>query len=290
MREFILGTDWGGDCDDCVALRVISRFVNADKAKLLGIVINDAIDYSVSSIEEFLKLEGLKSIPIGIDKSGAAFGSHPTYQARLGKYKSNDACEDGVRTYRRLVAQAENKVEIIEVGFLHVLNAFLESPADDISPLTGYELMKNKVERIWSMAGKWNENGGREYNICCRETSALGAKNLFEKCPAPITFLGWEIGHDVVTGTKLDKNDYLYQALCDWGTSEGRSSWDPMTVLLALIGDIDDAGYVGVTGFASVRDGYGQNDFIEDKNGPHTYVKRKFDVSYYENMIDEIIK
>ncbi|MBQ7352708.1 MAG: hypothetical protein IJW54_01765 [Clostridia bacterium] len=290
MREFIFGTDWGGDCDDCVALRVISRFVKADKAKLLGIVINDNIDYSVSSMEEFLRLEGLKNIPLGIDKSGAVFGSHPTYQKRLGKYTSNEACEDGVRTYRRLVAQANGKVEIIEVGFLHVLNAFLESHSDDISPLTGYELMQSKVERIWSMAGSWHEAGGREYNICCGEASALGAKNLFEKCPVPITFLGWEIGHDVITGTTLDKNDYLYQALCDWGASEGRPSWDPMTALLALTGDIDKAGYTGVTGYASVKDSYGQNYFKEDINGPHTYVKRKFDVSYYANLIDEIIE
>ena len=290
MRQFIFGTDWGGDCDDCVALRVICRYVKAKKAELLGIVINDNVDYSLSSVEEFLKLEGVSNIPIGIDKSGANFGSKPTYQARLGKYASNDNCEDGVRTYRRLVAQAENKIEIIEVGFLHVLNAFLESPADDISPLTGYELMKNKVERIWSMAGTWWEDGGREYNICHGEASALGAKNLFEKCPVPITFLGWEIGHDVVSGRSLDKNDYLYQALCDWGAPNGRLSWDPMTALLALIGDIDAAGYTGVTGYASVKDSYGQNYFKEDPNGIHTYVKRKFDVSYYENMIDEIIK
>ena len=37
MRSFILGTDWGADCDDCVALRVLSRFVKKGEINLLGI-------------------------------------------------------------------------------------------------------------------------------------------------------------------------------------------------------------------------------------------------------------
>ena len=41
----------------------------------------------------------------------------------------------------------------------------LMSGADDISGKTGRELFAEKVERIWMMAGKWDEEEGKENNL-----------------------------------------------------------------------------------------------------------------------------
>ena len=40
MRNLILGTDWGSDCDDCVAARVVARAHKNGEINLLGIGIN----------------------------------------------------------------------------------------------------------------------------------------------------------------------------------------------------------------------------------------------------------
>ena len=61
-RNFILGTDWGSDCDDCVAVRVISRMVKEGKANLLGIGINCVKEHAYASLKSFLSLEGIDAL------------------------------------------------------------------------------------------------------------------------------------------------------------------------------------------------------------------------------------
>ena len=37
MRNFVLGTDWWDDCDDVVAMRLLTRYVREEKINLLGV-------------------------------------------------------------------------------------------------------------------------------------------------------------------------------------------------------------------------------------------------------------
>lgn len=47
-----------------------------------------------------------------------------------------------------------------------MISAVLESGGDDISEKSGLELVKEKVSKIWVMAGKWNKDGEKENNFC----------------------------------------------------------------------------------------------------------------------------
>ena len=288
-RTFILGTDWWTDCDDAVAVRLLCRAVAEGKITLAGVVINACMEYSVPSLDGFLALEGLR-VPIGLDAQATDFGGHPPYQKRLADYaldyKANESAENGVRLYRRLLAEAENKVELIEIGYLQTLVALLESPADDISEKTGMQLVAEKVVKVWAMAGKWDKDGEKENNFCRNARSRTAGAVFCEICPVPVTFLGWEVGFDVITGGELDKEDYLYKALCDHGSANGRSSWDPMLVLMALTGDEAEAGYTCVTGTARLDAETGANYFKRHANGTHKYVVKKFDNGYYERAIN----
>ena len=198
--------------------------------------------------------------------------------------------EDAVSLYRRLLATANSPVEIIEIGFLQAFAKLLESNADEISPLNGIELVKEKVKKVWVMAGKWDENNGIEHNFANNERSRHGGAVFCQKCPVPITFLGFEIGCDVITGDNLDENDHLYKTMCKQGSSHGRFSWDPMTALLAVIGDEEKAGYDTVCGKAFVDELTGANSFTVCAEGKHKYVIKKFDNDYYKTMINNIIK
>lgn len=292
MRKFILGTDWWTDCDDVVAARVLSRFIKQNKIELLGVGINACMEYSAASLDGFFQTEGL-DIPLGIDLEATDYGGNPPYQKRLVdyavKYKCNEDAEDAVKLYRKILAQAEEKVEIIEIGFLQVMSAVLESEPDDITPLNGVDLIKEKVSKIWVMAGKWDENPGLENNFKRNPRSRKAGHIFCEMCPVPVTFLGWEVGASVITGGELPQDDHLYAAICDHGSHNGRSSWDPMLVLLAIIGDEEKAGYDVVCGKASVDAATGENYFEPCENGPHKYVVKKFDDEYYEDMINKII-
>lgn len=293
MRNFILGTDWWTDCDDAVAIRILARAHKLGEIALKGIGISGCMEYSVKSLDAFLHSEGVFDVPLGIDPLATDFGGYPPYQKRLAElpseYKSNDDVEDAVRLYRKILAESEDPVEIIEIGYQQVIANLLESPADDISPFCGYELVKEKVSKFWVMAGKWDVDTGYENNFT-RNARSRRAGNIFcKKCPVPVTFLGFEVGENVITGGNLEKNDVLYQALLDHGSENGRSSWDPMLVLLALIGDEEKSGYDVVCGTASVDAESGANTFVRDMNGKHKFVIKKMPDDYYKNHINELI-
>lgn len=294
MRRFILGTDWWTDCDDAVALRLLARFVKEGRAALLGVAINACMEESAASLSGFLASEGLGGVPVGIDLSATDYGGNPPYQKRLaeelGRGISNRDLPDAVRLYRQLLADAEGEIEIIEIGFLQVLSAVLESGGDEISPLCGLELVKRKVKKIWIMAGKWDADGERENNFCRNARARLAGNRVCALCPVPVTFLGWEVGHGVLTGGELDRADRLYRILSDHGSEHGRHSWDPMLVLLALVGDEAAAGYDTVTGTASVDPDSGANHFLPNARGLHKFVVKTRDDAYYAREINRLLE
>ena len=180
-------------------------------------------------------------------------------------------------------------VEIIEIGFLQIISNVIDSNADEISDMTGLELIKEKVSKIWVMAGKWDEPFGKENNFVRNERSRAAGSNFCEKCPVPVTFLGFEVGADVITADNLKEDDVLYRVLCDHGSKNGRDSWDPMLVQLALIGNEADAGYDIVEGIATVDKFSGQNSFCPASDGIHKYVIKREPNEYYKKQINELI-
>ena len=293
MRNFILGTDWWTDCDDAVAIRMLARAHKSGEICIKGIGINACMDFSVKSLDAFLRLEGVEDISIGIDFDATDFGGTPPYQKRLSmlpsKYKSNTDAEDAVKLYRRLLSDSHEPIELIEIGYPQVLSNVIESMPDEISAKNGLELIKERVTKIWMMAGKWDEPCGKENNFERNERSRKAGSIFCEKCPVPVTFLGWEVGVDVITGDNLKQGDVLYDILADHGSENGRMSWDPMLVLLALTGDESLAGYDTVQGVASLDANSGENNFFPCENGRHKYVVKKNDNEYYKTQINKMI-
>ena len=294
MKSYIVGTDWWTDCDDAVAMRILCRAHLAGKINVLGIGINACMEHSVTSLDGFLSLEGMPRIPIGIDLEATDYSGKPPFQLRLAAaakhYTCNKDAQNASTLYRRLLATCETPIEIIEIGYPNVLATLLASPPDHISPLTGRELVAQKVSKMWIMAGKWDVDGGIENNFARGPRSRQAAVYLCEHCPVPITFLGFEIGIHVITGGAILPKDHLYQAMCDHGSANGRHSWDPMLVVMALAGNEACAGYNTVTGTATVEAETGANHFHIDPTGKHKYVIKAKPDSYYISTINDLIK
>ena len=293
IRKRILGTDWWTDCDDCVALRLLCTAHRRGEIELTGVVVNACMPVSASSLSAFLVCEGLAALPVGIDLAATDYGGCPPYQARLAamphSIQKNEACEDGVRLYRRLLVQT-GESELVEIGYPQVLAALLASPPDEFSPLGGAELVRRHVKKLWMMAGKWDEAEGHENNFTRAARSRRAGHALCAAWPAPVTFLGWEIGRSVLTGARnRDINDPLYAALCDHGSPEGRCSWDPMAALLAVKGGEAAAGYRFAEGRAAVDPLTGANTFETFAGGPHRYVIKAMPDRWYEDEIEKYL-
>lgn len=292
-RNFILSTDWWTDCDDAVAIRMIARAHRDGRINLKAISIDACMDCSVASLDGFLTCEGVTDVPIGIDFDATDFGGVPKYQYPLVKYAErysrNEDAQDAVSLIRSVLSSSEDKTEIIAIGFPNVVAGLLESEGDKYSELCGTELVRQKVSKLWVMAGKWDEDGGLEHNFCNNKRASISGDILCRKCPVPITFLGWEVGDSVISGAFLEENDVLHSLMRDHGSENGRSSWDPMTVLMALIGDEEEAGYRIVRGIASINPESGANHFEPCHEGLHAYVVKERDDKFYEDSINSLI-
>ena len=293
-RKLLLGTDWWTDCDDVIAMQLLAWAHKNRIIELAGVGINACMEYSAPSVCAFLENAGLSDIRIGIDREANDFTGTPRYQKRMApfskKIKSNDDAEDAVRMYRSILAGSEEKIDIAEIGFCQVLSQLLESEPDDVSPLDGKTLFETKVGKVWVMAGKWDEQGGREHNFDNNERARLAAEKFCRLCPRPVTFLGWEVGRTVISGDRLyGRNTFTSNAMADNELADGRSSWDPMLVLLALEGDEERAGYKTVRGKATVDPLSGANFFEEQISGDHCYVIKAQPDEYYSNIINDIL-
>ena len=290
MRKFILGTDWFTDCDDVCALRVLTRAHKRGEIKLCGIAINACLPESYASVIGFLRSEGLDGeIPVGLDKDATYMDGSATYQKRLALLApevDNSMAPSALSIYRKVFAE-EDEVDIIEIGFEQVIGAFIRSGADEYSPLTGKELMKEKCGRVWVMGGRWDKDGAAEYNFSDHIQTRKGANILCGECPVPVVFSGWEIGADPKFGKHIDHNDLLYGVMLDHHSENGRSAYDPLTVLLAITGDIEKAGYTAAAGKFSVNEENGECHFAADETAKDVYVIKKFPDEYYEMLVDE---
>lgn len=296
QRRIILGTDWQTDCDDAAAIRILAWAHSHKVIDLSGISIDSAVDCSVSSLRAFLKCEGIGEVPVAIDHHSYDYGGPARYQPRLSAMEAdpyqNDACEDSVRLYRRLLANAEGKTDIIEIGFCQVLAALLESGSDEYSPLGGEDLVRQKVGKLWIMGGDWSKDRGREFNFSHKPKASRAISAVLKRCPVEVVLLGHEVGVNVVSGgilASIHPRDVLYQIMCDWGAPNGRSSWDPLTAYLACVGNVEKCGYSLVRGTASVDAQTGENSFAPSPAGKHGYVVKNLADSEYEQMLNEIL-
>lgn len=193
--------------------------------------------------------------------------------------------------YRQILAkQPDKSVTIITVGFLTNLANLLQSPPDKFSPLTGKELVEQKVQRLVSMAGKFPS--GREFNI---HEDVKAAKQVVEHWPTQVIFSGWEIGEKIRTGLPLIHNEKFQNSpikdvyaisipLAEWD-KDGRMSWDQTAVLVGIKGPTPY--YRLVTGTMTVQDD-GSNDW-EPGEGSHHYLLEDRPFTEVQKIIDDLM-
>ncbi|MGN1347160.1 MAG: nucleoside hydrolase [Eubacteriales bacterium] len=238
-RNFILDTDIGPDCDDCGALAIFDRFHKAGRCELLGVThcTSDRLGADViAAINDWFGV----NVPIG-QTAREGFLCEPSltkYTAPVSeayrKHHAPAAYEPALPLLRRLLAENRH-VTLVFIGPLGNMSDLLRSAADEISPLSGTELVRQSVDRVVVMGGNFRDFSHGEYNIAC---DVPAAQLMTEQCGVPIVYCGFEAGEHVMTGASLedcpedDPVRMAYQRYLNGGFV--RNSWDLVTVYYAL--------------------------------------------------------
>ena len=311
-RPILLDTDWWTDSDDAVSIRILNWAEQQGMVDLVGICLDAVRDTSVKSLSTFLDYEGRSGLCLGADKEATDYNGVPSYHQTVINswnyydYSSIDELEDCVEYYRRALTSlpSDEQVDIICIGYGNALSRLLNSSADKYSDLSGIELVESKVRHLWFMAGQnLTSDGGLTYkgsenNFTRTQRSRQAGKNICDNWPTPITFLGWEVSSEIRTGgtigTTIGTSDLIYKILlAHGGTDEatnGRSSWDPMTMLLACVNDDNASGYKYIYGINSVDETTGNNTFTVNPDGKHRFVIKKYPNDWYKYQINNILE
>jgi inosine-uridine nucleoside N-ribohydrolase len=293
--RIIFDTDLGPDYDDVGALAFLHAMADSGKISILATVSSNKNELVAPSIDVINTYFNRPDLPTGAPKTaGVSLGSSQHWADSIvsrypHKINSTTEVPDAVGVYRQILSNQKDKsVTIITVGFLTNMANLLKSKPDEYSRLNGTDLVRSKVKRLVSMAGRFPE--GREFNIYM---DSAASKYTFENWPGEIIFTGFEIGWEIRTGLRLIKSPVENSPVKDVfrisiPLSEedkyGRMSWDETA---ALIGVYGTKGFFDTRRGSIIVNSNGSNSWRDDPAGNQYYVIQKMPVSVMARFIED---
>lgn len=286
----IFETDMGNDVDDALALDMIYKYLDDGKIKVLAISSNKESPYSTEYIHLMNHWYGYPNLPIakvvnGIDSENDA--------RKYAEFVSLQKDENGklmferpefdyahvpesVGLYRKLLSeQPDNSVTLVSVGFSTNIYRLLVSQPDEISKLSGNDLIKKKVKVLSIMAGSFGEKKIPEYNVV---KDIPAAQLIANEWPTPVVFTPFEAGIAVKYPAVSIENDFkwvkyhpvveAYKHYLDMPYD--RPTWDLIS-LIYIVENSRDYFSESAKGKITVDD-KGYTSFTEQAPGNHIYL------------------
>ena len=245
----ILDTDLGYDCDDTGALATAHALADYGEINLLAVMSCTHSRYAPAAVDAINHFHGRPDLPIGALAPGdAGPDGGKEYPIAIAERFAHDLDVDRVPDakvlYRQiLAAQPDGSVTIVTVGMLSNIRHLLETGPDDISPLSGEELVAKKVTRLVTMGGYYPKPPGDEGEFNLR-MDGPAAEYVFRNWPAPIVISPYDVGKPIMTGSRLhtetpESNPARVAYEIVVGGLGSRPSWDQTAVLYAARGRRD---------------------------------------------------
>ncbi len=287
--KLIFDTDIGNDVDDALAMGLIHALQSRGQCELLAVTITKDQPLAAEFVDAINTFYGRGDIPIGMARSGVTPEEgkflplarvRDNGQLRFPHDLEGDKTPEATGLLRQVLSQQpDHSVSIVQVGFSTNLARLLASAPDKVSPLSGVELVRQKVNLLSIMAGHFRPGQGgdtfEEYNV---KMDVGSCQQLMRNWPTPIVFSGFEIGIAVPYPAVSIERDYRYvphhplpEAYCLYEPPpHNRPTWDLTSVLYAVF---PDRGFFGLspTGSVAVSD-KGTTKFTADEKGNCRYL------------------
>lgn len=286
----------GPDIDDALALAMLHAYVKQDQAEIAAVTLSRNSTTGARYIDLLNTFYGRPDVPIGMflgstphDKNEYHFTADIVANGRYPHDVQNEEIPAGYRVMRQaLVDSPDNSVVIIQLGFSTNTAELLQSGPDDISPLSGQELVRTKA-RLLSVMGGRNASSNVEFNIGQHITSA---RTVFDDWPMQILQSDGDLGQEILYPLSSIMSDFNYMTHHPvkesylnkdfyWHENEGSyynmRSWDLTAVMAAIE---DPADYFAMTEPGTVTiDRIGRSTFEADPDGLHRSLGAHWDLS-----------
>ena len=261
VPQIILDTDIASSTDDLFAMQLLYRYASQGRCNLLGVVVDRMGDTNAAVADLMNNYYGFPTLPIGLERNGTyeRFGYinyTPIAQATdtngnllfARTYSDYSLLPDAYVLYRQLLANApDGSVTIMLTGIPSTIANLLTSSADEYSSLTGVELVRRKVKRLYFMATKLEPGSEQEVSA--------GYNRMMHPEAARTLVQLWPDDVDVIISPSAPGNMVEYapeQVISDiywtdvhpikqfymrFDCNTGQRMWDPMLPLQEIAGD-----------------------------------------------------
>jgi len=164
----VIDTDMSIDVDDVGALCAAHALADLGEASILAVVHDTGFELGVGAVSAINHHFGRDDIPVGAYRGPVGPTPLPEKFMREGKgvyveelvnrfdppIRDASQAPDALQVYRSALAAAEDgTVVVASIGHATNLVPLLQSPGDEISTLTGSELVARKVKKMVVMGG-----------------------------------------------------------------------------------------------------------------------------------------
>ncbi len=304
QTRIIFDTDIGGDADDLGALAMLHHFIDKNECELAAVMCWSTEQYAVSAIDAVNRFYAHPDIPIGARKDTIHYLESNYNKVIADKFPhtlNHQLVPDAVALYRKILAEsADESLVIVAVGPLKNIENLLESAGDSISPLSGEELVEQKVREFVIMGGQFPE-GKWEWNFAGGMPGVT--QNVLSRLKVPITFSGFELGVAIKSGeafNRIDPNTPLYvgflyfSAHAPWkkanfkGAILDNSTFDQTAVLYAVRNGTGTY-WDKVSGGICIPDEKGGNTWKQTENSKQSYLKLTMDQDEIAKLMEDMM-
>ena len=309
--KIVFDTDIGCDCDDAGAMAVMHELATQGECDILAVTHCCAGPYNAGCIDAINRYFGRPDIPVGAfhPEDNVVTQWRDVYARAVAerfpnRFSRGEAYPGTVEVLRKALAEAgDGKVTFVATGSMYSMARLLESGADEISPLSGEELIRRKVRRAVVMGGRFhsqwpqpiivgdNYRVDAEFNILC---DVPAARKVCGRWPGELVFCSYEIGLALHTGARLQTQGnpespvrVSYQVCGKESGDVGRESWDLATMLYAIR---PDAGYWKLHEYGRIRTAEdGVTSWEKDPDGRHTFLVEEAPIEEVRRLLDQLL-
>lgn len=240
----IIDTDLSKWWDDATAMGIANVLSNQDSLRVLGIVTDVPNAVAVAAIDATNTAYNNPDIPLGaMAGSDADTFDHGYTDALIEglahSVNHSDDVPEAVALYRRLLADApDNSVTIAAIGGYTNLAGLLASTPDDVSDLSGRDLIGAKVNRLVINDGIFPGGAPPLTNQLIDAEAAEAV--ITGDWPTPIAWVDGTTGITMLVGqplcTEVEEDHpmrIVYEELFACGPP-GDGNWDAPTLLYAV--------------------------------------------------------
>ena len=311
MVKIIFDTDIGYDCDDAGTLAMLHRLCYKGEAELLAVTHCFCTPYVAGCIDGINRAYG-REVPVGINYR-RGYDDRGIYAGEIcdrfpnrypaSHYKTDLTPPDTLTVLRKVLASApDHSVTLVVTGKLDSMQILLESGPDAFSPLSGKELILQKIARTVVMGGRFfesfpmtiyadgNMTNGHivtwEWNI--KYSGKETVRAVLDGWPGDLIFASYEIGNYIKTmegyPARAGLQDPVALAYELHNQGKGRCSWDQTAMLEA----VRPGRYWNLHAFGRVSvDDELVTHWSPDPEGRHSYLLPKADYEAIRREIDD---